>query len=47
MARPSPDQVEAEIARLRDLTLEQLRAEWRRQMRTPPPVCFKSAGARF
>src|SRR3954471_10065010 len=42
MARPSPEQVEAEIARLRDLTLEQLRAEWRRQMRTPPPACFKS-----
>src|SRR3954447_4363288 len=42
MARPPPDQVEAEIARLRDLALEQLRAEWRRQMRTPPPACFKS-----
>src|SRR5881275_1820257 len=42
MARLTHDQVEAEIARLRDLTLEQLRAEWRRQMRTPPPACLKS-----
>jgi hypothetical protein len=42
MARWSPEQIEAEIALLRDLTLEQLRAEWRRQMRTPPPACFKS-----
>src|SRR4051812_12935484 len=42
MAHRSPQQVEPEIARLRDLTLEQLRAEWRRQMRTPPPACFKT-----
>ena len=34
--------IEAEIARLRDLSLEELRAEWRRQMRTTPPACFKS-----
>src|SRR5215207_2591844 len=34
--------IEAEIARLRDLGLEQLRSEWRRQMRRPPPACFKS-----
>jgi hypothetical protein len=34
--------IEAEIARLRDLSLEELRAEWRRRMRTTPPACFKS-----
>src|SRR5215210_3905053 len=34
--------VEAEIARLRDLSLEELRAQWKRQMRTPAPACFKS-----
>jgi hypothetical protein len=34
--------VEAEIARLRGLGLVELRAEWQRQMRTPPPACFKS-----
>jgi hypothetical protein len=34
--------VEAEIARLRGLSLVELRAEWQRQMRTPPPACFKS-----
>jgi hypothetical protein len=42
MARPTQQQVEAGIARLRGLSLEELRAEWRRQMRTPPPACFKS-----
>src|SRR4051812_36110996 len=42
MVRWSSEQVEAEIARLRDLTLEQRRGEGRRQMRPPPPACFKS-----
>ena len=35
--------IEAEIARLRHLGLEELREEWQRQMRLPPPPCFKSA----
>jgi hypothetical protein len=35
--------IETEIARLRNLGLEELRAEWQRQMRLPPPPCFKSA----
>jgi hypothetical protein len=34
--------IEGEIARLRDLSLEELRAQWQRQMRSPAPVCFKS-----
>src|SRR3954468_2955071 len=34
--------IEGEIARLRDLSLEELRAQWQRQMRTPAPACFKS-----
>ena len=34
--------IEAEIARLRELHLEQLRSEWLRQTRRPPPACFKS-----
>ena len=34
--------IEGEIARLRDLSLEELRAQWQRQMRTPAPTCFKS-----
>src|SRR3954469_14494105 len=42
MARWSQEQVEAEIARLRDLSLEELRAQWQRQMRSPAPACFKS-----
>jgi hypothetical protein len=42
MARLAQEQVETEIARLRDLSLEQLRTEWRRHMRSVPPACFKS-----
>jgi hypothetical protein len=34
--------IEGEIARLRDLSLEELRAQWQRQMRSPAPGCFKS-----
>ena len=42
MAGVTQDKVEAEIARLRGLSLEELRAQWQRQMRTPAPACFKS-----
>src|SRR5215218_3670909 len=42
MPRLTQEQVEAEIARLRDLSLEELRAQWKRQMRSPAPGCFKS-----
>jgi hypothetical protein len=38
MAGVTQDKVE----RLRDLSLEELRAQWQRQMRTPAPACFKS-----
>ena len=34
--------IEGEIARLRDLSLEELRAQWQRQMRSRAPGCFKS-----
>src|SRR5215210_2888633 len=34
--------IEGEIARLRDLSLEELRAQWQTQMRSPAPGCFKS-----
>src|SRR5215208_955586 len=34
--------IEGEIARLRDLSLEELRAQWHRQRRSPAPGCFKS-----
>jgi hypothetical protein len=34
--------IEGEIARLRDLSLEELRVQWQRQMRSPAPGCFKS-----
>src|SRR5215210_9088876 len=34
--------IEGEVARLRDLSLEELRTQWQRQMRTPAPACFKS-----
>src|SRR5215210_1304659 len=34
--------IEGEIARLRDISLEELRVQWQRQMRTPAPACFKS-----
>jgi hypothetical protein len=34
--------IEGEIARLRDLSLEELRAQWQKRMRTPAPACFKS-----
>src|SRR5215211_7590502 len=34
--------IEGEIARLRDLSLEELRAQWHRQMRSAAPACFKS-----
>jgi Protein of unknown function (DUF2924) len=34
--------IEAEIAWLRGLGLEELRGEWRWRMRMPPPACFKS-----
>ena len=30
--------IEGEIARLRDLSLEELRAQWQRQMRSPAPA---------
>src|SRR5215211_5937847 len=36
------EQVETEIARPRDLSLEELRTQWQRQMRSPAPGCFKS-----
>jgi hypothetical protein len=42
MATVTQDKVEAEIARLRGLSLEELRAQWKRQMRSPAPACFKS-----
>src|SRR5215218_5494380 len=42
MPRLTQEQVEAEIARLRDLSLEELRAQWQREMRSPAPTCFKS-----
>jgi uncharacterized protein with von Willebrand factor type A (vWA) domain len=42
MAGVTQDKVEAEIARLRGLSLEELRAQWQRQMRSPAPACFKS-----
>ncbi len=34
--------IEAEIELLRDLSLEELRAEWRKQMRASAPTCFTS-----
>ena len=42
MARKTPEEIEAEIARLRGLGLEDLRAEWQRLKRAPAPPCFKS-----
>jgi hypothetical protein len=36
-----PEQIEAEIARLRDLDLAALRVEWRKQMRSAPPEFMK------
>ena len=36
-----PAQVEAEIARLRDLDLIALRVEWRKQMRSEAPAFMK------
>ena len=35
------DQIDAEIARLRDLDLATLRVDWRRQMRSEPPAFMK------